>query len=136
MNGHESSESGFRAESLVDFLIEQKNRNQKYFLDYMTYASFVKGVALQVLQQKESEVRVLVFGSVARGNWLPNKSDIDILIISEKVSLSAHWQSQVRAEIFEALNDRLAPFQIHFATPETYEGWYSRFIKDEYIEVK
>ena len=63
MNGHESSESAFRPEStsLVDFLIEQKNRNQKYFLDYMKYASFVKEVALQVLKQKKSEIRVLVF---------------------------------------------------------------------------
>ena len=122
--------------TLVDFLIEQKNRNQKYFLEYEKYASLIKHIASEVLRQKQSELRVLVFGSVVRGNWLPNKSDIDILIISEGVSLSAHWQSQVRQEIFEALNDAFAPFQIHFATRERYKDWYANFIKDEYVEVK
>ena len=121
--------------TLVDFLIEQKNRNQKYFLDYKKYASLIKQIASEVLEQKKSEIRVLVFGSVVRGNWLPNKSDIDILIISDGVSFSAHWQSQVRLQIFEALDDAFAPFQIHFATPERYKDWYANFIKDEYVEV-
>ncbi len=121
--------------TLVDFLIEQKNRNQMYFLEYKKYASLIKQVASEVLHQKKSEFRVLVFGSVVRGNWLPNKSDIDILIISDRVSLSAHWQSQVRLRIFEALTDAFGPFQIHFTTPERYKDWYANFIKDDYVEV-
>src|SRR5579862_788251 len=27
-----------------------------------------------------------------------------------------------------------APFQIHFATREIYEGWYAKFIKDDFLE--
>jgi len=40
---------------------------------------------------------------VVRGDWLPNKIDIDILIISDRVSSSAHWQSQMRSRILSKL---------------------------------
>lgn len=122
--------------SYVDYLIEQKKRNKKYFDEYKKYAAIIKKIACEILGQTGSELRVLVFGSVVRGNWVPNRSDIDILIISDIVRNSAHWESQMRFKILEGLNDQLAPFQIHFATSKVYKEWYSRFIKEEYFEVQ
>jgi uncharacterized protein len=119
--------------TLVDILIEQKKRNGKYFRDFRKYALIIKRLSSSTL--KDDRLRLLIFGSVIRGDWIPNKSDIDILIISEKVSFRARWQSNLRASILREMGDELAPFQIHFATPEVYKSWYSRFIKDTFLEV-
>lgn len=117
--------------TLVDFLIEQKKRNEKYFLEYRKYALRIKEITRKFLK----EPRVLVFGSVARGTWMPNKSDIDILIISESVTRSANWHSETKIKILDELGDLSSPFELHFATPAEYDGWYRRFIKGDYVEV-
>jgi uncharacterized protein len=117
---------------LVDELIEKKKRNQKYFDDYIAYALKIK----EIIKQSLGNVRVLVFGSVAKGIWTPNKSDIDILIISDKVSMSASWQNEMKLKILREIGDLSAPFEFHFATPEVYESWYCKFIGEDYVEIK
>ena len=122
--------------TLVDFLIEQKKRNEKYFLNYRKYANWIKKELAEKKGGKELEsLRVIVFGSVPKGTWIPNKSDIDILIISPSVSKSATWQSDLKLEILRALGDLTAPFEFHFATPEEYRNWFEKFIGNEYVEV-
>ncbi len=117
--------------TLVDVLIEQKKKNQKYFVEYRNYALEIK----QIVKRWLEDARLLVFGSVVKGSWLPNKSDIDILIISKRVSKSATWQSDLKVQVLQELGDITAPFEFHFATPETYSGWYQKFIQDDYVEV-
>jgi len=120
--------------TLVDMLIEQKKRNQKYFLEYQNYALKIKGIARKLLD--DEKLRVLVYGSVVRGTWIPNRSDIDILIISQKVLKSASWQSDLKIKILQGLGvDLAAPFEFHFATSEEYMNWYMKFIHDEYVEI-
>ena len=120
--------------TLVDILIERKKRNQRYFLEYREYASKIKGITRILL--KDEDARVLVFGSVVKGTWIPNKSDIDVLIISESVLKSATWQSDLKVRILEEMGvDLTAPFEFHFATQEIYTSWYQKFIHDEYVEI-
>ena len=117
--------------TLVDMLIERKKRNQKYFNNFAAYAAMIKEIAKRTLK----DARVLVFGSVVKGTWIPNKSDIDILIISEGVAKSATWQSDMKVKILQELGDLSAPFEFHFATPEIYHDWYQKFIRHDYVEV-
>jgi predicted nucleotidyltransferase len=118
--------------TLVDMLIEQKERNQKYFLRYRDYARTIKRT---VGKYGLDDARVLVFGSVVKGKWIPNKSDIDILIISKKVSNSASWQTDLKVKALEEIGDLGAPFEIHFASPRVYSEWFQKFIKNDYEEV-
>ena len=118
--------------TLVDILIEQKKKNEKYFLEYRNYAGKVKQMVKKWLKD---DPRVLVFGSVVKGGWMPNKSDIDILIISESVLKSASWQGDLKIKILTEIGDLTAPFEFHFATSEEYKSWYQKFIRNEYIEI-
>ena len=70
-----------------------------------------------------------------KGTWIPNKSDIDILIISEEVSRSATWQSEKKMEILQGIGDLFAPFEFHFVNQEIYVDWYKKFIGTDYVEV-
>lgn len=116
---------------LVDELIERKKKNEKYFAHYLIFASKIK----EIVQRTLKDPRVLVFGSAVKGDWIPNKSDIDILIISESVTKSASWQSDQKVAILREIGDLAAPFEFHFATPEIYRSWYEKFIRGDYIEV-
>ena len=116
---------------LVDELIERKKKNEKYFKNYREYALKIKEISKQSLK----DPRVLVFGSVVKGNWIPNKSDIDVLIISESVVNKATWLNDQKIRILKQIADLDSPFQLHFATPEVYREWYEKFIRDSYIEV-
>jgi predicted nucleotidyltransferase len=118
--------------TLVDLLIEQKKQNEKYFLEYRDYSLKVKEITKKWLND---ETKVLVFGSVVRGEWIPNRSDIDVLIISENVSKSAIWQGDLKIKILSEIGDLTAPFEFHFATPEQYKNWYQKFIRNDYVEV-
>ncbi|GIW67320.1 MAG: hypothetical protein KatS3mg096_188 [Candidatus Parcubacteria bacterium] len=67
--------------SLISIRKKIVEKKKKYFEHYLEYAQKIKEAAIQVL----GEAKVLVFGSVVKGNWGPN-SDIDVLIISSKWS--------------------------------------------------
>lgn len=121
------------AANLFDILVDRKKRNQKYFLNYAEYGGKIKEIAKRILDNDSA--RVIIFGSVVKGTWIPNTSDIDILIVSEKVENRASWQSKIRTKILGELGDYFAPLEIQFATPETYRDWYSHFIKNDFIEV-
>ncbi len=48
-------------------------------------------------------------------------SDIDLLVVSTKTE--AEYKMKV-----DVYGSTLAPVEIHFATPDQYSSWYSRFI--------
>ncbi|WP_338598672.1 nucleotidyltransferase domain-containing protein [Sulfolobus tengchongensis] len=72
-----------------------------------------------------ARIFVILFGSVARGNYRID-SDVDVLVITSKVK--DEWD---RAKISLILHNAIMveePFEIHVATKEEFESWYKRFI--------
>jgi len=120
--------------SLTKILLAQQKRQRKYFENYVAYARKLKEIVVGRIG--DPNIRLLVFGSVVRGEALPGRSDIDILVISDAVSLSASWQSGIRTDMLLELGDFFSPFEIHFATRELYDSWYSRFIGSQYLEIE
>ncbi|ACB39449.1 nucleotidyltransferase domain-containing protein [Pyrobaculum neutrophilum] len=103
--------------------LEAAMRRRKYLENWRTYAAEICREARRHL----GDARVVVFGSVVRGDWTPD-SDIDILIISEKAPQDPTERAKINTALREAIGDYAAPFEFHYATPRQYAEWYSRFI--------
>lgn len=112
--------------SEVDLLIEEAEKEEKYFKDYQNWAKIIKKEAENHL----GKVKVFVFGSILRKDEVPQ--DIDVLIISPKLKTTTQ-KSKVRAEIWKKLRFG-SPFEIHLITPKEYQDWYKFFIKEK-IEI-
>ena len=114
------------SKSEIDILIEEAEREEKYFKYYLKYAKEIKKEAEKIL----GKVKLYVFGSILRKEEVPR--DIDILIISPKLKNSEE-KSRIRKEILKKIGFS-APFEIHLITPEEYRDWYSHFIEEK-IEI-
>ncbi|MGC9105628.1 MAG: nucleotidyltransferase domain-containing protein [Thermoprotei archaeon] len=91
------------------------------------YVRLIKEVCVKEI---DPDCRVILFGSVARGNYRDD-SDVDVLVITDKAKTV--WDKvrvQVLIERELGLGD---PFELHVVTREEYENWYRRFI-DAYEE--
>lgn len=75
------------------------------------------------------EVKVVVFGSVVRGDYTP-LSDLDILVISKKADKVRY--GEVMEKVEEKVGE-LIGVEVHLVTPEIFEKWYKKFI-DVYEE--
>lgn len=115
--------------TLVDFLIEKKAREEKYFKNCLYWLKKIKKEA----EKNLGEVKVFLFGSLIKKQAKPG-SDIDVLIVSPRLK-STEQKSEIRERIFEKIG-RPNPFEIHLITPEEYQEWYSHFIKKEKIEIR
>lgn len=102
---------------------------QKYFKNYLHYARKIKKVAQELLPK----AKVIVFGSIVRGEYGPN-SDIDILIVSDNLDKNWEKRREIRTKIKSQL-PFLAPFQIHLATKKEFQNWYKKFIKQDYKRI-
>jgi len=74
-----------------------------------------------------SDAKVFVFGSYAKGNYDIYLSDIDVLIVSEKVKNKSMLE---RAEMIANLRKNIKAgyiFQIHLVSPKEFEI-YKKFI--------
>jgi len=105
-------------------IVEKK---QKYFKNYLYWCKKIKKKARELLGK---DVKVLVFGSVVRGDFGPN-SDIDVLIISKNLKKDWSENNQIKVEIKKEIGF-FTPFQIHLATPEEFKNWYKKFIKKDF----
>jgi len=115
--------------SLVDIQKRIARKEEKYFKDPVKYARKIKQIASSLLD--DPDVKVILFGSAARGEAIPGKSDIDILIVSTKIPKRASEQAKIRVKILEEIGDLAAPFEIHLATPQLYQKWYKKHIDVE-----
>ncbi len=79
------------------------------------------------------EARVLVFGSVARGDWSAD-SDIDVLVVSPNAPEDPWRRAEVATALREAAGEAASLLELHIVRPEQYLGWYRRFIDAE-VEV-
>jgi len=107
----------------VDLLIEEAQKEEKYFKDYLKYAKEIKKEAEKLL----GKVKVFIFGSILKKEEIPR--DIDILIISPKLK-KTYQKSQIRAKLWKKIGFS-APFEIHLINPEEYRQWYKYFIKEK-----
>jgi predicted nucleotidyltransferase len=110
----------------IDIALLTYLHKKKYFENYLEIAKKIKEF---ISKKYDENARVLVFGSVPKKTYTP-LSDLDILIISDKIREYA----KTVVEIKDYLNDFFAPIEFHFATNETFNRWYKRFL-DYYIEV-
>jgi len=113
-------------------LINKKiwEERKKYFENWQEWGKKIKKIAQKFLGSK---VRVLIFGSIVKGDWTPD-SDIDVLIVSNKLSKNWIKNRIIRTKIKKAI-DPSSPFQIHLSRPEEYKSWWQKFIKEDYIEI-
>ncbi|MDI6591651.1 MAG: nucleotidyltransferase domain-containing protein [Patescibacteria group bacterium] len=109
--------------SEIDELIEEAQKEEKYFKNYLKYAKIIKKEARKLLK----EVKVLIFGSILKKDEIAR--DIDILVISPDLK-NLEKQSEVREKIFKKIGC-FSPFEIHLITPEQYRNWYSHFIEEK-----
>lgn len=107
--------------TLTDILIEEEKEKEIYFKNYLFYAKQIKKEAEKIL----GEVKVFVFGSILRQN--EPKRDIDILIVSKNLD-DFKKRREVRVRVWKKIGI-FSPFEIHFATPDEYNGWYRYFLK-------
>jgi predicted nucleotidyltransferase len=97
-----------------------------YFKNYLFYAKEIKSRAKEIL----GDCRVMVFGSVLKDDYHPVLSDIDVLIISSKAPADSGQKAKIKVKLlsnFETGN----PFEIHIISPDDYENWHSKFIKEK-----
>jgi predicted nucleotidyltransferase len=115
--------------SIYKILAHKNQRAEKYFRNPLYYARKIK----RLLQDTLPDVEVIIFGSAISGKRKPD-SDIDILVISEKVPHDLFERTKIRVKMERKFPD--APFEIHLATPKQFLNWYKNFIKSNYIRVK
>lgn len=97
-----------------------------------TYAKMIKDFCVKEI---DKECRVILFGSVVRGNYRID-SDVDVLVIVNKKLDDAIERSKIRVKIFDYLGGlEYSPIELHVITPKEYEDWYKHFL-DVYEEIK
>lgn len=91
---------------------------------------YVREIKRICVEEIDKNCRVILFGSVARGNYRVD-SDVDVLIITDLAE--DVWK---RAEIALKIHEKLGfgdPLELHIVTPKIFEEWYKRFV-DVYEE--
>ncbi len=116
--------------TLVDLLIDWQKTRKKYIKNYKEYVELIKKRAKEILGL---ETRVYLFGSFLRNNFSP-KSDIDILVVSPKAPTDPSEIAKVKIQLVKDFEIG-HPFEIHIITPEKFENWYKKFIKNDIKEV-
>lgn len=107
--------------SYLEILNEIKKENEKYFKNYKQYAKIAKRIA----EKEIGKVKVFVFGSVVKKQHTP-ASDIDLLIVSEKVPEKMKARAEIVAKILRRIG-LLSPFEIHLINEREFK-WYKKFI--------
>lgn len=110
-----------------DILVERKKQKDETVKNLQIYLNKIK----EFLKQKFNDFKIIIFGSYVK-NQMSAKSDIDVLVVipqqlsDEEVH---HLNFEVRKQI-----DFNQFIEIHIATEEEYNSWWSKFVKDNYIE--
>jgi len=113
--------------TLVELELEILKEWRKYYENYRAYADRIKAVA----KKHDPDARVILFGSIVRGDARPD-SDIDLLVVT-KLAGSLNERIKLRVSIAKEIGE-CTPFEIHIVTPEEYEKWYKKFL-DKYVEI-
>jgi len=115
----------------VEYFIKRVRKRRKYFERYLDYCKLIKNKVCK----RFGPVRVIVFGSILRGDYNLALSDIDVLIITPIEASSSQRAKIISYVKNDVLKDPAAPFEIHIVSEEEYREWYKRFIDVE-LEVQ
>ena len=118
--------------AFIELLKKRAEAEKKYFENPESYLKVLKDILRKELGD---DVKVFLFGSAVKGDYIVGKSDIDVLVVSKKIPRKVHRRSEIVTEFLNAIGDLYAPFEVHFATPKQFEGWYKKFIRDDIREV-
>ena len=103
-------------------LIELQKKIAKAELEYYRKLrenlQYIKKRAAKILKN----ARVYIFGSVVEGRYIPGKSDIDVLIVSNQIPKTVSELVKLKLEILGELG-YLNPFEIHFADGKIFEHY-------------
>jgi len=91
---------------------------------------YVKRIKEICVNKIDKNCRVILFGSIVRGNYRID-SDIDVLIILPKIRDNFE-RAEIAAKIYSELGIE-DPIELHIISEEEYKNWYSKFI-DKYEE--
>ena len=113
--------------SYMDLLLDiAKNRAEKF----SRWREYVNEIKRFVNRRLGEDVEIIVFGSVARGDYTIGLSDIDILIVSEKFK-----NYDIKYEILgELILKYSGVFEFHLVTPKE-KRFYLKFIKENMIKI-
>jgi len=108
-------------ESYVDVLIERAEMAR----NWKKYVSSIARAVRSIL----ADSKIYVFGSAIKGE-LTGGSDVDILVVSERVPRSNLERAELKVKIEELSNlPPYHPFELHLVDREE-GGWYLKRIKD------
>ncbi len=96
--------------------VEYDLKRLQHLRNYREIAEKVK----KIVSRHDPEAEVYVFGSILEGR-VTGLSDIDLLVVSKRTEAEYKLKIDVDGSID-------GPLEIHFATPDQYNRWYSRFI--------
>ena len=97
----------------------------EYFRYWRKYAEDICTSLKEILP----DVMVVVFGSVVKGDYVPSLSDIDVMVVSDKVG-DVVWQAKVTVYITSRVfKGMVTPFEFHYADRRSYEEFYRDFLK-------
>ena len=120
--------------SLIDLELEISKKFEKYYKNVFEYAKKIRKKAEEIF--KDKLISVYLFGSLIKGNWIPLKSDIDILIVvnlDSKITRKAFWKAEISTKILKEL-DLPEIFQLHILSLEDFKK-FEKMI-DKKVEIK
>jgi predicted nucleotidyltransferase len=115
-------------EKVYEIALEFVREREETFRNAWETIKKIKEASIEILQ----EARVYIFGSFARGDYNIYFSDIDILIVSDKVSGKMEERAGIIVEIRKRANAN-SIFQIHLVNSKEFE-FYKKFV-DKLIEI-
>lgn len=82
----------------------------------------------EIVKAIDPAARVYLFGSATRGR-LTALSDIDILVLTEKINL----KYEIIVKVYKNVEE---PVELHVINEKYLEGWYKKFIRpEELVEI-
>ena len=99
-------------------------KDKKYAKNIERYLKKIKKKAKRIFGEN---VRTFIFGSFVEGRWIPGSSDIDILILCDRMPKSSSERAKIRMEIINSVGFD-SPFEIHFSDSELFK-WYMKTTK-------
>ena len=116
--------------TLVDALKDYQKRRSIYLKRINFFLKLIKNRAKKLLGKN---TKVFLFGSYLKGTFKLT-SDVDILIVSNKVPEDPYEMTKIKVEIIKDFKPG-HPFEIHLTNYKNFNNWYKRFIKKDLKEI-
>jgi len=115
---------------LIDIQLDVVKKFEKIREKFIKNAKELKRIASNLF--KNNLHAVYVFGSVVKGKTHA-MSDIDVAVVLLKPA-----SENERIRLYKEVRKKfglLHPFEIHVVTKDEWDGWYRKFVKEDFVEV-